>query len=107
MTRIKIDPAKAKLVAAVVQGSESPLPTQSPDISVPGSLDDMLRRQLTALGRVTAQLTKRATTETMTKDEIQSLATCIKVTMELKAKENELLDGLSDEELAKAASSGN
>lgn len=74
---------------------------QAPDPDL--SLDDILKRQLLALNRVTVQLTTRSASGDMTKDEIQSLATCIKVTLELKAKENELLDTLSDEELEKAA----
>ncbi len=66
-------------------------------------LDDILKRQLTALSRVTRQLVLSATAGYMTKDEIQSLATCIKVTMELKMKENELLEALTDEDLEKIA----
>lgn len=72
---------------------------------ITGSIQDILDTQLLALQRVTQQLVKRSSTEAMTKDEIQSLATCIKVTMELKAKENELLDSLTDEELAALANS--
>lgn len=73
-------------------------PAVDPDLS----LDDILKRQLTALNRITIQLTTRSASGDMTKDEIQSLATCIKVTLELKAKESELLDDLTDEELYKA-----
>lgn len=64
------------------------------------SLDDLLKRQLTALDRVTRQLTLKSVTG-MSKDEIQSLATIIKLTMELKVKENELLDSLDDDALIK------
>ena len=35
----------------------------------------------------------------MTKPEIDALATCIKVTLELKTKENEILDSLSEEQI--------
>lgn len=69
------------------------------------SLDDILERQLLALHRVTRQLTLTSATGAMTKDEIMSLATCIKITMDLKARENELLEALSDEDLEKVAGS--
>lgn len=63
------------------------------------SLDSILNRQLLALERVTKQLVIASSSGSMTKDEIQSLATCIKITLDLKAKEKELIDGMSDEEL--------
>lgn len=66
------------------------------------SLDSILDRQLLALHRVTKQLVRLSNGQ-MTKDEIQSLATCIRITMELKAKEKELLDTMSDEDLEKVA----
>ena len=66
-----------------------------------GSLDDILNRQLLALERVTRQLVARSTEGNMTRDEIQSLATVIKVTVELKEHEKELIDELSDAELEK------
>lgn len=69
-----------------------------------GGLDEILRRQLLALERVTIQLTRKSSTaEGLTKAEIDSLATCIEVTLKLKAKEKELLDGLSDTELENIA----
>jgi hypothetical protein len=70
--------------------------------SAPGeiSLDLIMEKQLQALYRVTKQLA-RSSILGMTKDEIQSLATCMRVTMDLKAKEKELLDNLSDEDLEK------
>lgn len=64
------------------------------------SLDDILKKQLQALYRVTKQLARNSV-GVMTKDDIQSLAVCIRVTMDLKAKENDLLDKLTDEELAR------
>lgn len=64
------------------------------------SLDSILNRQLHILNRVTKQLSLSSSSG-LTKDEIQSLATCIRITMDLKAKENELLDQMSDEELEK------
>jgi len=64
------------------------------------SLESILNRQLHILNRVTKQLSLSSSSG-LTKDEIQSLATCIRLTMDLKAKENELLDQLSDEELEK------
>ena len=67
------------------------------------SLDAILDRQLLALHRVTKQLASLSVSGQMTKDEIQSLATCIRVTMDLKAKEKELLDKMSDDDLEKVA----
>lgn len=74
-----------------------PVPVKDPDITV----DAILERQILALARVTQNLTKRSQDPDMTPQEIQSLATCIKVTLELKAKEKELLSQLTDEELEK------
>lgn len=94
---------KGAYVPAVVGAFkyEGPLAIKEPDPEV--SLDDILGKQLLALARVTKQLVMASSGGGMTKDEIQSLATCIKVTMDLKAKEKELLDTLTDEELEKAA----
>lgn len=74
----------------------------TPDVS----LDDILKRQLTALDRVTRQLTTKSSTGAMSKDEIQSLATVLKITMELKIREKEVLDDMDDEDLKKAADKG-
>ena len=67
------------------------------------SLDDILGRQLLALSRVTRQLLGRSTSCDMTKGEIESLASCIEITLKLKAKEKDLLDSMSTEELEKIA----
>lgn len=75
--------------------TEEPVPSVTP-----GTLDDILNRQITALERVTRQLTTKATSGDMTKADIDSLSTCIEITIKLKAKEKDLLDNLSDEELA-------
>lgn len=71
------------------------LPPEQPPSDI--DLKDVLDRQLLILWRVTQQLARASATE-LSKDQIQSLATCIKITMELKAKENELLERLSPEE---------
>lgn len=71
-----------------------------PDVAA--DLDSILAAQLKGL----AELTKHICTvikQGPERETAQQLATCIKITMELKAKENELLDDLSDEELAKVA----
>ena len=65
------------------------------------SLDSILRRQMEALDQTTTQLLHKSK-GIMTKDDIQSLATCIKITLELKAKEAALLADISDEDLAKS-----
>jgi len=73
-------------------------------VKPPLSLDRILEDQLTVLNEVTLQLLGKSKLSNFNKDDIASLATCIKVTMDLKAKEKELLDTLTDEELEKAAS---
>lgn len=70
------------------------------------SLSEVLGRQLLALSRITRHLATKATDNTMTVPEIGALATLIKITMELKVKENELLDKLTDEELAASSVDG-
>lgn len=65
-------------------------------------LGDMLTKQLLALAWVTTSLADKAKTG-LTKDEIQSLATCIKLTMELKSEQKELMDELDDSELEQIA----
>ena len=64
------------------------------------SLDSILKRQLQTLQRVTKHIANSSLVGPLTKDEIQSLATCIRLTMDLKEKENEILDRMSDEDLA-------
>lgn len=81
-----------------VPKSHSPSPSDT-------SLEEVLGRQLLALERITRHLATKATDNTMTVPEIGALATLIKITMELKAKENELLDKLTSEEL-KASANG-
>ncbi len=76
---------------------------ESPSISI----DSILANQLEALARVSKQLLQQSKGFVLSKDEIQSLATCIKVTMDLKARENELLEGLSDEDLEKLSNQEN
>lgn len=76
------------------QGAYLPVDPPPSDIDLASVLD----RQLLTLWRVTQQLAKDSA-RGLTRDEIQSLATCIKITMELKAKENELLDRMNVEEL--------
>lgn len=66
------------------------------------SLGEILDRQVLALERASIQLLRASSDASgLSKDQIQSLATCIKVTMELKVKENELLDNMSTEDLLK------
>lgn len=65
------------------------------------SLDNILKRQLEALDQVTTQLLAKSK-GFMTKDEIHSLATCIKITLDLKSREESFLAELSDEDLAQA-----
>lgn len=95
-----IDLAKASIVdKALEQPSLPPRPIVVSD----ASLDNILNRQLLALERVTLQLLTSANSGKMTGAEIQSLATCIKITLELKSNEKELLADLSDEQLEAAA----
>lgn len=95
VTSVKDENGVYTRVEAEEKAMDQPSSLPSPDTS----LDDILKRQLTALDRVTRQLAMRASTGSMTKPEIDALATCIKVTLELKTKENEILDSLSEEQI--------
>lgn len=93
-----IDDNKALIVDRALETKKAPKPSTIVDISI----DSILSKQLLALERVTKQLVFRSTSGEMTRDEIQSLATCIKITLDLKSGEKDLLDSLSDEELEEA-----
>lgn len=94
MNKKIIDSTRARLVDGIIIKNESADGETRPTLT----LDEMLNRQLVALERVTNQLSRESISG-LTKDEIASLATCIKLTMELKAKQKSLLDDLSEEEL--------
>jgi phage FluMu protein gp41 len=94
MNKKIIDSTRARLVDGVVIKNESVDGETKPTLT----LDEMLNRQLVALERVTNQLSRESLSG-LNKDEIASLATCIKLTMDLKAKQKSLLDDLSEEEL--------
>lgn len=70
-----------------------------------GTLEDILQRQLAGLELLTEHLVTAIKGGDIHKDTAQQLATCIKITMDLKAKENEMLDNMSDEELRRLAKS--
>lgn len=75
---------------------EKEIPVSSSDLSI----DNILKSQLKLLKRITRQLGHAAFSgQGLNRDEIQSLATIMRLTLDLKAKEKELLDGLTDEEL--------
>ena len=103
MAKRSVPPSPPKL-QDVKDDTGAYLPREKPGVTpAPGTLDDILKRQITALDRVTRQLTAKITAGDLTKAEIDSLATCIEVTMKLKSKEKELLDTLSDEVLESLA----
>lgn len=81
----------------------SKVETRSPDVpNAPrGTLDSILQQQLAGLERLTSIIVRAITAGDITKDTAQQLATMVKITMDLKAKENELLDSMSNEELEK------
>lgn len=93
-----LDAHKAAIIAKALENSNTPEPLAAGDIS----LDAILGKQLLALERVTRQLVLSASTGNMTKDEIYSLSTCIKITLELKGLEKDIIEDLSDEDLEKA-----
>jgi hypothetical protein len=68
------------------------------------SFDSILARNLQSLDAVTTQLQASAKNLTMSKDEIQALASVIKLTMELKAMEAEFLEGMTEEQLKELTS---
>lgn len=94
-----IDKWKESVVEAALKSSEAVSTAPGITIKFNGTLDELLSKQLAALDKITNQLVIAAGTGNATKDEIQSLATCIKLTMDLKVKENEILENLSDEDL--------
>ena len=104
MRRI-IDPAKEKIVDALVEACMAE--THVKPLPEPGGLDDILKRQLVGLARLTQHIVTEISIGTITKDTPQQLATCIKITMELKSKERELLQDLTDEELEKKLENDN
>ena len=61
-------------------------------------LDSLLHGQLLALARMTKHLVD-SSLHGADKDNVDSLSKCIKLTLELKEKERELLDKLEDEDL--------
>jgi len=68
------------------------------------TLVEILERQMLALERTTIHLLK-GSVDGLSKDGILSLATCMKLTLELREKELEILDGMNDAELEEAAKS--
>ncbi len=84
-------------VAAPLKTEDAPsVAPPSPTLDI--NLDKILEKQLTALDRATSFILAKCSSNP-TKDDIQSLATCLKLTMELKTKEKEMLDELTDEDL--------
>jgi hypothetical protein len=67
--------------------------------SADDSLDAILQLQLAGLSRLTRSLVRDITAGVITKETPNQLATCIKVTMELKQRELELLEQLTAEDL--------
>ena len=102
MTKLYAPPQNATKDALGAYIKEAPVPQPEPLPSTPDSIDALLERQMLALDRVTRQLVIAASTGVMTKDEIQSLSTVMKLTIELKERENELLDGLTEEQVQAA-----
>ncbi len=91
MTRRYVHPDQLKV-------PEAPLPPV-PAVRHPKGLDEILEIQIEGLARLTQLIVQEITGRNYTKDTAQQLAICIKVTMELKAKEKDLLDKLSEGEL--------
>lgn len=99
----KIIPGNKDATGAYVKQD---LPPPAPDVNAPAptflsqdiDLASLLEGQILALARTTQHLLVKSTTA-MNKDDIASLATLIKITMELRLKEKELLDKLEDDAL--------
>lgn len=97
--RVRIDPNKEKIVDEVVNSSAPPPPLMGRRDRDSKPLDEILRRQMLGLEQLTEQLVAQIEKHEITKDTPNQLATCIKITMELKAKENDMLGEMSDEDL--------
>ncbi len=95
-----------RTIPGVKDGTGAFLPPERPEPPARlGGLDEILKRQLLALERVTIQLVTRSSSLSgLTKAEIDSLATCIDITLKLKAKEKDLLGALDEDALLLIAS---
>lgn len=101
MRRVVKDPFKEAIVEKELAKEEAAKKAASALSALKNNtdnLDEILKSQLLGLSRLTNHLVAMISAGE-TKDMAQQLSTCIKVTMELKAKEKELLEDLSTEEL--------
>jgi len=67
------------------------------------SIDNLLARGLDAINRAMKSLSRQITADTFDKDTIDMLKACMQMLHELKKKENEILEEMSDEDLKKLA----
>ncbi len=98
--------AKAKKEAeAMIKKAEEANPSSVPSASFPepASLDMILKMQMSGLTKLTKLIVSDIYALNITKDTPQQLATCFKITFELKKAEKDLIDELSEEELEKFA----
>ena len=100
-----IDAQKARIVDSAVAASEPPPPTMAP---VPDdsqlSIDDGLKKGLQAVLLIVDRCLKEARTDLPDRETVQSLKDAMSILHELKKKEAEILEQLSDEELREIAS---
>jgi hypothetical protein len=101
----KVDPAKERIVDAAVASSEPPPPAMAP---VPDdsqlSIDDGLKKGLQAVLLIIDRCLKAARTDLPDRETVQSLKDAMSILHDLKKKEAEILEQLSDEELREIAS---
>lgn len=71
--------------------------------NIDNDLDEILLAQITALARMTKIVATEIANKTTTKDTPNQLSTLVKITIELKSKQKELLDALEDDELEAVA----
>lgn len=91
---------------AYLPPEQTPSLPPAPEVEKPQvprlSFDDILRLQWLALER-TSQKLARDSVHGLERDQIASLALLTKLTLDLKSKENEILERLTPEELAELA----
>lgn len=104
MSRKLIDEAKAKIVDEAVekleaQVAKTSLPADSDDISI----DSLMMKGLNAINKLMVIIHTDISTMMPSRETIMNLKDCMTMLHELKKKEQDLLDNMSDEDLENLA----
>ncbi len=94
-----IDPTKESIVEKAL---ESPKPANIPEPSTLDlSIDEMLKSGLKQIYKLLRVISDDITSRTFTRETVQNLKDCMTMLHDLKQKEDEVLDTLSQEDLEK------